>query len=169
MVLVSQCGDRWEFRPSRAQVRTHALMSAVLIVGCLLFAGLLFGSPPPDARGWLGPLCGSLCLLSAAAMLAAAVSAWWLRRTPLTVERSGRMAYGAKEVCAAGTVRAVLLCAHYGEVGDPPSYRVRLRQMDGEVVELPDPYFTEFIDDLGKARSLAGQYAQAFGVEVLDW
>ena len=50
---------------------------------------------------------GAIFLLVAVYSAGLGIRAWRTRRTPLLIERGGRVTYGERELCAAGTVRAV--------------------------------------------------------------
>ena len=47
---------------------------------------------------------GAIFLPVAALPACLAIRAWRTRRTPLSIERGGRVTYGEREICAAGTV-----------------------------------------------------------------
>src|SRR5262249_34733762 len=91
----------------------------------------------------------------------------WTRHTALTVEPGGRVCYGERQLCAAGTVRAVRIAeARTGEVGDCEVYL----ELDGGVLvslSLPSPYFG-VSKTRERALAFARQLARALRVGVTE-
>jgi hypothetical protein len=50
---------------------------------------------------------GAIFLLAAVLVVCLGIRAWRTRRTPLTIERGGRVSFGEREICAPRTVQAV--------------------------------------------------------------
>jgi hypothetical protein len=155
--VVTREGERWVFRPDAMLV---ALMVGMFAGGSTLFVSL--------AIVYAGTWPVSVILLLLAGLLAGcALWAWWTRHTALTVEPGGRVCYGARELCAAGTVRAVRVVeARTGEVGDCGVY---LELEGGKRVSLsmPSPYFV-VPKKPEQARVFAGQLARVLGVGVTE-
>lgn len=85
---------------------------------------------------------GAICLSIAGLLAGLGVWAWRTRRTPLTVGRGGRVCYGERELCAAGTVRSVRIApSPGGEAGD---CEVCLELDWGKLVSVPSQYFAGF-------------------------
>src|SRR2546423_13031303 len=111
--VVTREGDRWVFRPDAMMV---ALMVGVFAGGSALFVSLAIAS----AGGWFVSV---ILLLPAGLLAGVALWAWWTRNTLLSVEPGGRVCYGARQLCAAGTGRAVRIAeARPGEGGDCDGY-----------------------------------------------
>src|SRR4051794_12531072 len=102
--VVTWDGERWLFRPSGLFVAFLIAMLTVGVAFCVVLAVSFFRG---FGAGSLGVWLGVSCLLFAGLFTGMVVWAWWTRDTPLTVERGGRVCFGARELCAAGTVRAV--------------------------------------------------------------
>jgi hypothetical protein len=86
----------------------------------------------------------------------AGLTIWRLRtgRTPLTVERSGRVCYGEKEICAAGQVRSVrVLHAPSGE----GAYDVWLDLEAGTRLEVPGFAYGSRDNAIAFAQELAAE------------
>jgi len=110
-------------------------------------------------------LFGPILILAACLIGAMAVRAWRTRNTPLKIENGGRVSYGEKELCAAGTVRGVRIVPSFGgEVGD---CEVRLERADGQMVAIPSQYFAGF-KSYAQARPFAAEFAKALRVEVTE-
>jgi hypothetical protein len=156
--VVTREGERWVFRPDPLLVGLLVGVftggSAFLVTLAIVYAGMWFVS---------------LILLLLAGLLAGgALWAWWTRHTPLTVESGGRVCYDGRELCAAGSVRAVGIAeARTGEVGDCEVY---LELEGGKRVSLsrPSPYFV-VPKPRGQARAFAGQLARLLGVGVTEF
>jgi hypothetical protein len=155
--VVTREGERWVFRPDALMV---ALMVGGLAGGSVLFASL--------AVVYAGTWFVSVILFLLAGLLAGgALWAWWTSHIALTVEPGGRVCYGARELCAAGTVRAVRIAeAQTGDVGDCEVYL----ELDGGKrvsLTLPSPYFT-VPKKPQEARAFAGQLARVLRVGVTE-
>src|SRR5262249_19887403 len=107
------------------------------------------------------------CFLLAGLLAGCALWAWWTRNTALIIERDGRVCYGERELCAAGTVRAVRIAqSPRGEVGDCDVY---LELDGGKLVSLslPSPYFG-VSKTRDRARVFAEQLARVLRVGVIE-
>jgi hypothetical protein len=108
-------------------------------------------------------LFGALFLLAAVLPAGLGIRAWRTRRTPLTIERGGRVSYGQRELCAAGTIRAIRIAPAGG--ARAIESEVCLELDGGKLVPLPSQYFAEFPAS-GHARPCARELAEALGVPV---
>jgi len=108
---------------------------------------------------------GALFLLVAAFSAGLGIRAWRTRRTPLNIERGGRVSYGERELCAAGTVRSVRIALSRG--GEPNDCEVCLELDAGKLVSLPSQYFPGF-NSSEHARPFAKELAEALGVQVTE-
>jgi hypothetical protein len=110
-------------------------------------------------------LFGGVPLVGAGLLFWQAVRYWQLRRTPLVAEGNGRVSYGGREVCPAGSVRAVRI------VPDPTAEhgdcKVVLDVAGGRQASLPLPYFGA-ISNRDLVRGLAADLARALRVEVVE-
>jgi hypothetical protein len=97
---VTRDGERWTCRPSMVVVRFGLVLGIAMSV---FLAYLSWTSWRNDEGMWFG----AVILLIAVFMAALTTWRWWIGRTPLTVERAGRVCYGGQELCAAGKVRSV--------------------------------------------------------------
>jgi len=150
---VTRHADRCEFRPSDTLI---FFLVSIWAGGITLFV-------------WWASLTETplrIAFLLLAALLAGGIAlALTTRRTPLTVERTGRVTHGDRELCAAGTVRAVRVAdARRGESGD---CEVCLELDGGRLVFLPPSsmYFGSF-KTREDAFAFAGELVAALGVEV---
>jgi hypothetical protein len=151
---VTRYADRWEIRPSD---------TLVFVLVCWWAAGI----------AWLVGLASltesfiRVVLLVIAGLLAAGIVwALWTQRTPLTIGPAGRVSFRDRELCPAGTVRAVRVTdARRGESGD---CEVCLELNEGRRVYLPSSSicFVSFKRD--EAYAFAGELAAALGVAVRD-
>ena len=105
---------------------------------------------------------GALFLLVAVLPAGLGIRAWRTRRTPLTIEPGGRVSYGERELCAAGTVRAIRI-ARLGAWAI--ECEVCLELDGGKLVSIPSQYFAEFPAS-EHARPFAQELAEALGVPV---
>lgn len=150
---VTRHGDRWEFRPSDTFV---FFLVSFWVGGIGLFA-------------WWASLTETflrIAFLLLAALLAVGI-VWALatRRTPLTVERTGRVTHGNRELCAAGSVRAIRVAdARTGESGD---CEVCLELDGGRLVYLTSSsmYFGSF-KTREDAYTFAAELVAMLGVQV---
>jgi hypothetical protein len=150
-------GDRWVVHPDPMlvawMVGCFACGSAFSVVVAIATTGIWFVSV--------------ILFLVAGLLAGVALWAWWTRHTALSVEPGGRVCYGARELCAAGTVRAVRIAeAKTGEVGD---CEVSLELDGGKLVSLslPSPYFC-VPRTRERARPFAEQLARALRVGVTE-
>src|SRR5579862_9557014 len=108
---------------------------------------------------------GALFLLVAALPAGLGVRAWRTRRTSLNIERGGRVSYGERELCAAGTVRGVRIAP--ARRGEAIECEVYLELDAGKLVPIPSQYFPGFTSSK-HARPFAKELAQALGVQVTE-
>ena len=108
---------------------------------------------------------GAIFLLVAAFSAGLGIRAWRTRRTPLNIERGGRVSYGERELCAAGTVRAVRIALSRG--GEPNDCEVCLELDGGKLVPLPSQYFPGF-NSSEHARPFAKALAESLGVQITE-
>jgi hypothetical protein len=155
--VVKRRDDGLEFIPS-------SMLAALMVVGfgagavIFLCVSIYFFRHPQM-------LFGPILLLGGCLIGAMAIRAWRTRATPLKIESGGRVSYGELELCAAGTVRCVLIVPSIGgEVGD---CEVRLEQVDGKLVPIPSQYFAGF-KSYAHARPFAAEFAKALRVEVTE-
>ncbi len=155
--VVRRRDDGLEFVPSSMLV---GLMVVGFVAGSALYLYLsIYFFRHPQM------LFGPILLLAGCLIAAMAIRAWRTRNTPLNVENGGRVSYGKKELCAAGTVRCVrIVPSPGGEVGD---CEVRLEQVDGKLVAIPSQYFAGF-KSYAHARPFAEEFAKALRVEVTE-
>ena len=108
---------------------------------------------------------GAILLLVAALPAGLGIRAWRTRRTPLSIERGGRVTYGQRELCATGTVRAVQIARLRGD--EAFDYEVRLELDEGKLVSIQPQYFVGYRTAL-QARPFAEELAAALGVQVTE-
>jgi len=106
---------------------------------------------------------GAILLLVAALSAGLGIRAWRTRRTPLSIEPGGRVTYGERELCAAGTVRAVQIARLRGD--DAFAYEVCLELDEGRLVSIQPQYFAGY-RTAAQARPFAAELAAALGVQV---
>jgi hypothetical protein len=156
-IVVKRRGDGWEFVPSTT--------FASLMIGGFVAGSALYLYLSTYFIRSANPLIGVTLLLAGVLIAAMAIRAWRTRNTPLNVENGGRVSYGEKELCAAGTVRSVRIVPSLGgEVGD---CEVRLELADGSQVAIPSQYFAGF-RSRKHARPFAAEFAKALGVQVTE-
>jgi len=155
--VVKRRDDGYEFVPSS----TYSTLMVVGFAAGSVFLIYLYALFFQSANPWLS----ATPILAAVLIAAMAIRAWRTRRTPLKVENGGRVSYGEKELCAAGTVRCVRIVPSLGgEVGD---CEVWLEQADGKLVAIPSQYFAGF-KSYAHARPFAAEFAKALQVEVTE-
>jgi hypothetical protein len=106
---------------------------------------------------------GAILLLVAALPAGLGIRAWRTRRTPLSIELGGRVTYGERELCAAGTVRAVQIARLRGD--EAFDYEVCLELDEGKLVSIQPQYFAGYRTAV-QARPFAAELAAALGVQV---
>ena len=155
--VIKRRDDGYEFVPSSMLA---ALMVAGFSAGAATFlcVSIYFFRHPQM-------LFGPILLLAGCLIAAMAIRAWRTRRTPLNVEFGGRVSYGERELCAAGTVRAVRIVESVG--GEPGDSEVVLEVAGGKMVSIPSRYFGGF-KSREHARPFATKLAQALEVQVLE-
>jgi hypothetical protein len=159
--VVTQADQHWECRPSLLRAETIPLIFAVVGVASLYAAGLFWHT----GIGYV-QLLFSIPLLGVAALAFwQAARAWQLRQTPLSVESSGRVSYGEKEVCTSECVRTVRVMPDPGS--ETGGYTVRLELVDGKLVRLPGTFFGDWSNPEA-ARLFAREFAKALKVEVSE-
>jgi hypothetical protein len=162
LYVVKREGDRWVFVPSPLFA---ALIPGAFFAGSafLVYLSTIFfrRTDTASADWWIGAIYVLVAGLSASL----GIRAWRTRRTPLSIESGDRVSYGERELCAAGTVRAVRIAASGGgEVGD---CEVGLELAGGQMVSIRSLYFPGF-KAREDARPFAAKLAQALGVQVLE-
>ena len=108
---------------------------------------------------------GAILLLVAAYSAGLGIRAWRTRRTPLRIERGGRVTYGERELCAAGTVRAVQIAR--SRLSEEFDYEVCLELDEGKLVSIQPQYFALYKTAM-QARPFATELADALGVQVTE-
>ena len=155
--LIKRRDDGCEFVPSS----TYATLMVVGFGASAVFFVYLSIIFPWSLQLLFRPIL----LLAGCLIGAMAIRAWRTRNTPLKVENGGRVSYGEKELCAAGSVRSVRIVPSLtGEVGD---CEVWLEQADGKQVAIPSQYFAGF-KSYAHARPFAAEFAKALRVEVTE-
>ena len=161
LYVVPREGEAWLFRPSALLANLMVVCFAAGRALCLYPAVVLL----PKADDLIAIAFPCIFVLVAALMAALAVRAWRTRRTPLIVEPTGRVCYGERELCAAGTVRAVRITPSPG--GDASDCEVCFEQAGGKLVAIPSQYFPGFGAE-DQARPFAAALATALRVHVSD-
>jgi hypothetical protein len=157
--VVMREGDRWVFRPS-------GLFAGLMVTGFgagSAFCAYLAVSFLRKAGDTVGVAFGCIFLFAAGLIFGLGVWAFRTRRTPLTVERDGRVCYGARELCAAGTVRSVRIAPSLG--GEAGDCEVCLELDGGKLASVPSQYFAGF-GSKDQARPFAESLASALAVGV---
>jgi hypothetical protein len=146
---ITREGERWVCRPSTLFVRFGFFMGAGMSAFLVYLAWSIWRKGPSDEAGWFG---AAIFLM---AVLVAALATWRWRtgRTPLTVERSGRVCYGEKELCSAAQVRYVRLALSPGGEG---AYDVCL-DLGGSRLVVPGYAYGSRENALAFAQELAGE------------
>jgi hypothetical protein len=159
--LHARDGERWVFHPSALHVVLLVTGFAAGSFFCIFLAVMVL----KKAGDVLVVGFGTLFFLAAGLLVVLAAWAWRTRRTPLTIERGGRVCYGERELCAAGTVRTVRIAPSAGgEAGDCEVY---LELNGGKLVSFPSQYFGGFGTN-ARARPFAEALAAALGVGVAE-
>ena len=108
---------------------------------------------------------GAIFLLVAVYSAGLGIRAWRTRRTPLLIERGGRVTYGERELCAAGTVRAVQIAR--SRLSEEFDYEVCLELDEGKLVSIQPQYFAGYRTAV-QARPFAAELADALGIPVTE-
>ena len=155
--VIKRRDDGLEFVPS-------STFASLMVVGFVAGSALYLYLSTLFIRS-ANPLLAATLVLAGVLIGTMAIRAWRTRNTPLNVENGGRVSYGQKELCAAGTVRCVrIVPSPGGEVGD---CEVWLEQVDGKLVAIPSQYFAGF-KSYAQARPFAAEFAKVLGVEVTE-
>jgi hypothetical protein len=160
LYVVKREADRWVFVPS-------PLFAGLMIAGFgagsafMVYLSTIFFR----RTGRTSANFGAIFLVVAGLCASWAILAWRTRRTPLSIETGGRVSYGERELCAAGTVRAVRIVESVG--GEPGDSEVVLEVARGKMVSIPSRYFASF-KSREHARPFAAKLAQALEVQVLE-
>jgi hypothetical protein len=164
--LVTPGGECWEFRRSPAFM---AIIS-VLFLTCILMLGFLAVTVLEEAgvgERWVYPLAILLAWFPFELVFLPWDTWFWPWpncSTTLTVECGGRVCFGKRELCPAGTVQAVCIACKRRRVTDWQAY---LELAGGDSVGVPPPYFGDF--ELGEhARPLGEELAKALGVPLTE-
>jgi hypothetical protein len=149
-----------EFRPTAAEGWVH-LGLGLMAAGMWVVVALFFWWAGGDvAMAFFGvPIA-----LFVVQLIFHGVSGWRLRDTPLVVDPDGRLRYGDRELCPAGSVVAVRVVPDPLSEGD--GHKVALEADTGAAVPLPPPYFDAFVTQ-AHARRFADRLAAALGVPVV--
>jgi hypothetical protein len=159
---VLQRGGRSEFRPAPFWGSLGAAVSAFGAAVLFYVAATVL---KVAYKSFLGSILGLIFLGGAGMAVWQAITYCRQRTTPLLVERNGRVSYGNRECCAAGSVDRVCITPDpQGEHGD---CRVVIEEAGGIVVPLPLPFFGA-ISQRDVARHLARELAAALNVEYID-
>jgi hypothetical protein len=157
--LATPGGEHWKFRRSTA----FLIIVWLLFIACILVLGMLaiqLLAKHGVSDKWVWPLFFISFWLEF-------VVALWPRTTgstTLTVNRTGRVCFGKRELCPAGTVRAVCIAMRRRKVAD---WQVYLELEGGNDVLVPPAYLGDF--ELGEhARPLGEELANALGVPVTE-
>jgi hypothetical protein len=116
LYLVKREAQRWVITPS-------ALLADLIIVGfgaigifMLYVATRFLRRAGAGSTHWL---LGAIVVVAASLYASWAIRAWRTRHKPLSIESSGRVSYGDRELCGPGTVRAVCIApSPGGEAGE---------------------------------------------------
>ena len=153
--------DRYTVVPSSTFA---GLMVGMFAAGCvfMLYLSSIFllhaGSVSADL------VIGAIFVLVAGYSASLAAHAWRTRATPLSVESNGRVSYGERELCPAGSVRSVRIATSRREAYD---CEVALEVAGGELVYVPSQYFATF-GTREQARQFAAKLAQVMEVPVTE-
>jgi hypothetical protein len=153
---------RWVLAPSRLLAGLAAGMWGAGSALMVYFSTIPFRAKNPNSAVlWLGVIF----LLVAGYSAGLAIWAWRARRTPLFIDVGGRVSYGHRELCAAGTVRAVRIAeARGGEAGD---CEVGFELNGAKMVFLPAQFFAVF-KSREHARAFAAELAEVLAVPVTE-
>jgi hypothetical protein len=128
--------ERCVFVPSNAFAGLSVGMFAGGSLFMLYLSSIFFRHPDAtSAHFWVGAIFVLVAVYSASL----ATWAWRRRSTPLSIEVGGRVIYGERQLCAAGTVRAVRVAEARACDGD--ECEIALELADGSKVHLPSQYF----------------------------
>ncbi len=154
--VVAADGERWLFRRSPAFI---AIMVAVFMA-----AGIFLALIP---LSFLKPGVAEIWLVIVSVFpfgLNFWPFPWPTDSIVLKVDRGGRVCFGGRQLCAAGTVRSVFITTKRARLADWQTY---LRLEDGTFVCIPPPYLGDF--ELGEyARPLGEELARALGVGLIE-
>src|SRR5579863_3442150 len=152
---IERTADGWMLVPSTALVVAMTAAFGAGSVFMVFLATRFFRSANP----WFG----AIFLLVAAFSATLGIRAWRARRTPLKIEPGGRVSYGSRELCAAGTAKGVrIVASRSGEAGD---CEVCIELLDGKLVSIPSQYFAVF-SQREHALPFASALAKALGVQA---
>jgi hypothetical protein len=162
LYAVRQEGDRWIFVPSRIFAASMVGMFSGGSLLMLYLSKIFFRHMGQvSADFWIGVIF----VLIGGYPASLAIRAWRTRRTPLTIDGKGRVAYGEQELCPAGTVRAVRISkSRSGEAND---HEVSLQLAEGKLAFLPSRYFPGFATR-AQARPFAAKLAEVLKVQVIE-
>ncbi|MGD0227870.1 MAG: hypothetical protein ABSF71_36635 [Terriglobia bacterium] len=160
--VVKREADRWVFVPTSVFA---SLMIAAFGAGSafLFYLSTFFlrRADTASANLWIGAILLFVASLSAGL----GIHAWRTRRTPLNIEFGGRVSYGERELCAAGTVRAVRIAPSRG--GEANDCEVCLELAGQRLASVPSPYFGG-CKSREQAHPSAAELAEALGVQVRE-
>jgi hypothetical protein len=162
LYIFKRDGDRYTFVPSST---FSGLMVGMFGAGSLfiLYLSTIFFRHAGEVSAdlWIG----AIFVLVAGLGATLAIRAWSTRRTPLNIECGGRVSYGERELCAAGSVRSVRIAASRG--GERYDCEVALEVAGQELVYIPSQYFAVF-GAREQARPFAAKLAEVLKVPVTE-
>lgn len=155
-------GDRSIFVPSRV----FSGMAVWMFVGgamLMLYLSSIFFRHlnGASAKLWIGAIFVAVAGFSAAL----AMRSWSTRMTPLSIMRGGSVSYGRRQLCAAGSVRAVRTDG--GRGGEADECEIALELADGTKVYLPSQYFGVY-QPRAHLRPFAAKLAEVLQVPVKE-
>jgi len=154
--VIAAGAERWVFRRSTAFI--------AIMLGVFMAAGIFLALIP---LSFLKPGVAEIWLVIVSVFpfgLNFWLFPWPTDSIVLEVDRGGRVCFGGRQLCAAGTVRSVFITTKRAKVADWQTY---LRLEDGTFVCIPPPYLGDF--ELGEsACPLGEELAKALGVELKE-
>lgn len=153
--MVAGDAQRWVFRRS--------LALDVLVVGMFMVAGIFFLIP----LSFLKPGVAEIWLVIVSVFpfgLSFWPFPWPTDFIVLKVYPDGRVSFNRRQICAAGSVRAVFITTMRARLAD---WGVYLQLDDGNFVRVPPPYFGDF-ELREHTRPLGEELAKALKVELKE-
>jgi len=155
--VVTAEGEHWKFRRSPAFMAIMFVLFLLGVVISIVLVTHLLGSLVEE-RVMFAILL--LALFPVDLLVISWDTGLWPRSSiTLGVDRAGRVCFGKRELCPAGTVRAVCIATRRRKLAD---WQVYLELEGGNDVLVPPAYFGDF--ELGEhARPLGEELANALG------